>query len=223
MSDIFTHTEKNKILDLKDAAKSRLEVLFEKDSFVMLHLVVAGGAFVSWFYNKTPKDIDIFVLDDVNAKRLVRENLELRGFKSKDMEYMKQTNDGAKHVQEVWEGTFMGAVYQFIFTDCKTREELLADFDFKHCTVSYLKDKLYITRNTYDAIANKHLIIHNDKVQTLWRREKFLGKGWTIPVEKIDNKSRFVNFVRDTYGSINMVDRDSFQPIIQSYEELYEN
>ncbi len=223
MNDIFTHTEKNKILNLKDAAKSRLEVLFEKDSFVMLHLVVAGGAFVSWFYNQTPKDIDVFVLNDVNTQRLVREQLELRGFKSKDMEYMKQTNDGAKHVQEVWEGTFMGAVYQFIFTDCKTREELLADFDFKHCTVSYLKDKLYITRNTYDAIANKHLIIHNDKVQVQWRKEKFLKRGWIIPETKTDNKSRFVNFVRDRYGSINMLDRDSFQPIIQSYEELYEN
>lgn len=216
MSDIFTHTEKNKILDLKDAAKSRLEVLFEKDSFVMLYLVVAGGAFVSWFYNKTPKDIDVFVLNDVNTQRLVREQLELRGFKSKDMEYMKQTNDGAKHVQEVWDGTFMGCVYQFIFTDCKTREELLADFDYKHCTVSYQKDKLYITRNAYDAIANKHLIVHNDKVQVQWRREKFLSKDWTIPVEKTDNKSRFVNFVQDKYGSTKMVDRDSFQPAISS-------
>lgn len=212
MSDIFTHTEKGKILNLKDKAKARLEVLFDKDSFVMLYLVVAGGAFVSWFYNKTPKDIDVFVLNDVNTQRLVREQLELRGFKSKDMEYMKQTNDGAKHVQEVWEGTFMGAVYQFIFTDCKTREELLADFDFKHCTVSYFRDKLYITRNAYDAIGDRLLIVHNDKVQVEWRKEKFLRKGWTEIVAKVDEQ--FVPWVK--YSTNLSVDRDSFQPAISS-------
>lgn len=203
MTDIFTHTEKSKILNLKDKAKARLEVLFEKDSFVMLHLVVAGGAFVSWFYNKIPKDIDVFVLDDVNAKRLVRENLELRGFKSKDIEYMKQTNDGAKHVQEVWEGTFMGCVYQFIFTDCKTREELLADFDYKHCTVSYQKDKLYITRNAYDAISDRKLITNNEKTKTIWREEKFLCKGWTIHVDAPPSKlTAYQNMIDDVKAKL---------------------
>ena len=132
----FTHTEETKILHIKTAARNTLEDIIDKrDSYLLPHLIVAGGAFVSWFYNKTPKDIDVFVLNDENAKRAVRDLLEIHGFKSKDMEYMKQTNDGAKHVQEVWEGKFMGRVYQFIFTDCQTREELLADFDFKHCTV----------------------------------------------------------------------------------------
>lgn len=210
MTDIFTHTEKEKIMNLKLKAIARLEVWFEKDSYALLHLVVAGGAFVSWFYNKTPKDIDIFVLNDANTRRLVRDLLELRGFKSKDTEYMKQTNDGAKHVQEVWEGTFMGSVYQFIFTDCKTREELLADFDYKHCTVSYFRDKLYITRTAYDAIGDRTLIVHNDKVQVEWRKEKFLRKGWTEIVAKVDEQ--FVPWAK--YSTNHSVDRDSFRPAI---------
>jgi hypothetical protein len=203
-NNTFTTSEVDKILHIKSMARSNMDyIIGDDDSYMKLHLVMAGGAFVSWFYNQTPKDIDIFVLDDENCKRLLRDRLTDLKFKSKDLEYMKQTNDGAKHVQEVWEGTHRGRVYQFIFTDCKTREELLADFDYKHCMVSYKTDHIYITRTIYDAIEDKKLITNNAKTKTIWREEKFLRKGWTIPVDAPPSKlAAYQNMLDDVKAKL---------------------
>ena len=72
---------------------------------------------------------------------------------------------------------------QYILTTYKTREELLAHFDYKHCKVSYVpeNDKLYINRETFDCIKTKTLKWNNkqlDNPRQIYRKNKLLNTGW---------------------------------------------
>jgi hypothetical protein len=190
INDVFKSSERDKILHMKSMAKSYIGMIFDYDIDDFSHyLVVSGGAFPDWFHGKDPKDIDVFVLHDDTAKNKLRSYLGGRGFVLKSIDYLKQTNPGATHVQEIWEGTSHpnGRKYQFIFTDYWSREELIKGFDYKHCMVSYDvgKNQIYTTRQIYDAIANKHLIVNNQNRVAEWRRTKFLDRGYTVPVREV--------------------------------------
>ena len=189
MENIFNEAERTSIEILKMQAKTHFDTAFNGSPapFVKENVVLAGGAFVSWTWNQIPKDIDCFVLDNNLSQDILRDHLKNLKFKAKDAEYIKNTNAGAKNVQEVWEGKFTikgvrdPVTYQFIFTSYKTRQDLLAQFDYKHCMVSYHKDTLYLSRTMYDAIKNKHLIVNNPDVVTQWRQEKYNYKGFFPP------------------------------------------
>jgi hypothetical protein len=189
--EVFTPLEKGRILEMKSQAKSHINLMFGDNMIddVGHYLIVAGGAFPDWYHSTRngPKDIDVFVLHDSTVKNKLRPYLGSNGFQKKDLEYLKQTNPGATHVQEVWDGTQNGKKYQFIFTDYWSREELIKEFDYKHCMVSYDvgKNQIYITRQIYDAIANKQLIVNNDNRIAEWRRNKFLQRGYTAPVKEV--------------------------------------
>lgn len=201
IDEVFTPLEKGKILHMKTLAKSYITMIVGGEMFDVVRpfLVVSGGAFPDWFHDTRngPKDIDVFVLTDPTAKNKLRPYLASNGFQKKDVEYLKQTNPGATHVQEVWEGNAIShdIKYQFIFTDYWSREGLISEFDYKHCMVSYDvgKNQIYITRQIYDAIANKKLIVNNDKRIAEWRRTKFLQRGYTEPVKE---EERFVPWSR---------------------------
>lgn len=193
IDDVFKPSEKDKILYMKSMAKAHINLILGDKIYdeVGPFLIVAGGAFPDWHHSTRngPKDIDVFVLTDPTAKNKLRQYLGSNGFQKKDLEYLKQTNPGATHVQEVWEGnaTSHDIKYQFIFTDYWSREELIKEFDYKHCMVSYDvgKNQIYITRQIYDAIANKQLIVNNDNRVAEWRRTKFLQRGYTAPVKEV--------------------------------------
>lgn len=189
IDDVFKPSEKDKILVMKSLAKSHINLILGDNMLndVGHYLVIAGGAFPDWFHSTRngPKDIDVFVLHDETAKNKLRSYLGVEGFVLKSTDYLKQTNPGATHVQEIWEG-HAGAhdvKYQFIFTDYFYRKNLIAEFDYKHCMVSYDvgKNEIYITRQIYDAIANKHLITNNKSRVADWRRDKFIDRGFTEP------------------------------------------
>ena len=192
IDDIFDTSEKDKIVHMKHMARSYIHMIIGGQMYDIVgpFLIVSGGAFPDWFHNTRngPKDIDVFVLNNDNAKNKLRPYLASNGFEKKDLEYLKQTNPGATHVQEVWEGNAVShnIKYQFIYTDYSARKDLIAEFDYKHCMVSYDvgKNEIYITRSIYDAIANKQLIVNNDKRVAEWRRTKFLQRGYTEPVLK---------------------------------------
>lgn len=198
VDDVFEPSEKNKILVMKSLAKSHINLMLGDKILndVGHYLVIAGGAFPDWFHSTRngPKDIDVFVLHDETAKNKLRAYLGSNGFVLKSTDYLKQTNPGAKHVQEIWEGIPDGRKYQFIFTDYLSREELIKEFDYKHCMVSYDvgKNEIYITRSIYDAIANKHLIVNNQNRVADWRRTKFLQRGFTESAESVKVDERFV-------------------------------
>lgn len=191
VDDIFSPSEKDKILVMKSLAKSHINLMLGEKilDYVGQYLVVAGGAFPDWFHSTRngPKDIDVFVLHDETAKNKLRAYLGSNGFVLKSTDYLKQTNPGATHVQEVWEGIPDGRKYQFIFTDYLSREELIKEFDYKHCMVSYDvgKNIIYTTRSIYNAIANKQLIVNNENRVVEWRRNKFLQRGYTAPVREV--------------------------------------
>ena len=76
---------------------------------------------------------------------------------------------------------------QYIITEYDTREELVSHFDFKHCCVSYdyHRDKLYITRETFDLIKQKRLVPNPTAVKQpeSWRYDKFWNKGWKSEIQ----------------------------------------
>lgn len=193
IDDVFTPSEKGRIVHMKTRAKTHINMILGDNMIddVGHYLVIAGGAFPDWFHRTRngPKDIDVFVLHDETAKNKLRPYLGSNGFQKKDLEYLKQTNPGATHIQEVWEGNAIShdIKYQFIFTDYWSREELIKEFDYKHCMVSYDvgKNHIYITRAIYDAIAKKQLIVNNDNRIAEWRRNKFLKRGYTVPVREV--------------------------------------
>lgn len=198
--DVFNIFEKDKIMLVKGIARSYINLILSDKMIndIGHYLVMAGGAFPDWYHSTRngPKDIDVFVLHDETAKNKLRPYLGSNGFEKKDLEYLKQTNPGATHVQEVWEGTQDGKKYQFIFTDYWSREELIKGFDYKHCMASYDvgKDKIYITRTIYDAIANKKLIVNNENRVTEWRRNKFLQRGYTEPSQVQESSIPWSNY-----------------------------
>lgn len=99
---------------------------------------------------------------------------------------------------------------QYILTKYKTREELLAHFDYKHCKVSYVpvEDKLYINRETFDCIKNKILKWNNkqlDTPQQIYRKNKFLNTGWVLetPNEPYANlKALTSDQIKDSYQKL---------------------
>lgn len=144
------------------------------------YVVVAGGCFASHMQFEKVKDIDIFVLGHSDPEEQTRRHEAIRrkmifsflDIVDKTQDYVRN-NDAVK---EVW--TDSSRKIQFIYTNHKSRQELIADFDYVHCMTSYHLHKLYITRQIYDAIVRKELIVNNPKNVQEWRRNKFLNRGY---------------------------------------------
>jgi hypothetical protein len=164
-------------------------------------IIVAGGCFTSFLQEVKPKDIDIFVLDHEPAKIMARSILDPTGpnvtlgvigdpfldINEKEKKaYIEAINHRRKNnanIEDVVDVTLNGQRCQFIFTKYKTREELMDHFDFVHTKVSYdtVEDKLYISKETFDAIIHKNLKIANEERGVeQWRLEKFKRKGWNM-------------------------------------------
>ena len=158
-----------------------------KDVIVACHLdtprfadnvVIAGGMFSSIFHGVKPKDYDVFLLDDEQGRQFeILQTLQKLNKNLKDTtELYSRNNDKIKMVLIDYNTNV-----QFIFTEYEHREDLIKHFDYAHTMVSYHKDKLYLTRKTFDAIRTKTLIVNNDKHTASWRKQKFLAAGWTEP------------------------------------------
>jgi hypothetical protein len=223
IDDVFDSFEKKKILQMKSLAETYVFDLIPSKSLIGEighYLVLSGGAFVNWFgHTSKLNDIDLFVLMDPSsqATNKLRAYLSSINFEKKNAEYLKQTNPGAKHVQEIWEGIHKtnGRKYQIIFTDYWSREDLIKEFDYKHCMVSYDvgKNMIYITRSIYDAIANKHLIVNNQNRVADWRREKFINRGFTEPITKLTYNDLIRIYQTNPYI---MTDKDFAKKVVSS-------
>ena len=205
---LFTEAEREEITNAKHKialmfAQHRLAeeraIPFKYDK-----MVIAGGCFASLLNQEPINDIDIFLLDDDINRDLAQgmaKSYEV------DQPVMIQTSGSSantisgyislspkknnNHVRignsnymdnDKIERTifFKDSRMQYITTKYKTREELINHFDFKHCCVSYdiTKDKLYITRETYDLIKSKKLVQNSDRIPATWRFNKFQERGW---------------------------------------------
>ena len=172
-SILFTSLEVTEIESAKTVASF---AFLDKIGISHEKIVIAGGCFTSWLEGKEPKDIDVFVLNSPEAEAKVRNKLQGDqkevALREGDVSYLNNKNI----LQTVLNPR---TKVQWIFTTYKTRQELINHFDFLHCCVSYepYGDKLHISRATFDAIKNKHLI-SNGKAVDNWRVAKFLKKGW---------------------------------------------
>jgi hypothetical protein len=183
------------------------------------NVVIAGGFFTSVMQNKTFKDIDIFILNnDVAvyntltggfhaAPGLQQVTLTEQGewSRSQMVLYMHNPN-----IVDVINNTRTQA--QYMLTKYKTREELLAHFDYKHCKVSYVpeEDKLFINRETFDCIKNKILKWNNkqlDQPNQIYRKNNFLNQGWVL---ETDN---------EPYANLKALTSDKIK---ESYQNLKE-
>lgn len=145
-------------------------------------IVIAGGCFTSILHDENPKDIDIFVLDNLAAKKLAHLILLDVDHTDSDPLYDKSASKLNANIINVVNKTINGVKYQWIFTRYKTRQELIKHFDFVHTRVSYdpVTDKLYLSPETYHAIMNKELAKNGNNVVAIWRFDKFKNKGWKL-------------------------------------------
>ena len=214
---MFSDNEKNGIEGAKAAIKAVIDQRKLLWNGITRNVVIAGGFFTSWLQRDKFKDIDIFVLNnDVSvyndltngyhkAEPTAQIHITNQGewSRSEMMAYMHNTN-----IVDVINNNVTKA--QYILTKYKTREELLAHFDYKHCKVSYVpvEDKLYINRETFDCIKNKVLKWNNkqdNNPNQVYRKNKFLNEGWVLetPNEPYSNlRSLTTDQIKDSYQKI---------------------
>lgn len=150
--------------------------------------VIAGGVFASIFHKEKINDIDVFILGEhhiISSEDWITPNYDafstLIRYKEGLWNVKFRLNEEDKyHNPHVFgTATHKESGIQYVMTDHLTRQDLLKDFDFVHCTVSYHEGKLNINRGAYDAIANKHLVPQNRKKKIKqWRQDKFIRRGW---------------------------------------------
>lgn len=183
ITENFTSIEVDKISILKNYAKDYRSKCFGK--FHGEHLVIAGGCFTSLLNQEPPNDIDCFIIDDVDSiysewlqdlvddKRIVVSNPTEK--------YTSSMDALSKKIIGVYNDTLnsytaRGLNLQYIYTTYKTREQLLADFDFEHDKISYYKGVLFTSPLALECAQNKLLYAKSPPKQK--RVEKFLSSGF---------------------------------------------
>lgn len=188
----FNSSEELVIKSLKSEVSSHALRLVKKlgslkglnNQIDMGKIIIAGGCFVSWFHERELNDIDVFFLDDFDTtfacEAYISNVKNDHPNTIKNHEHYIRNNDMITNVFSERE-IDSPYNYQYIFTEYKTRKDLIDHFDFAHTTISYNigEDKLYITRKAYDALKNKKLIRNGKGDIAEWRVEKFLKRGWT--------------------------------------------
>jgi len=151
--------------------------IMEQQTWNRDRMVIAGNCFASMLKGDTINDYDLFLLDDDHNTKI----MEYMETKYRDRDDIRIGSSGYMNNDRIKKTMFFKeSKFQYILTDFKTREELISHFDFKHCRVSYdlMTEKLFITRETMDAIINKTLIPNTNKTPASWRYAKFEDRGW---------------------------------------------
>ena len=215
MSEPFTPDEAHNIWNMKRWIQA-IVGLNGLDKLDPNDAVIAGGLFASFIQGDTPRDIDVFFLN----KSFVIPYGAPSGFVKSEYQ------TGNPRIINVYNKKQNNIDFQFIVTDYKTREELIAGFDFKHCTMSYAGDTLYATPTAYRAAKTKTLIGNNETIKK-WRIEKFVGRGYDWPKEEVkvidtpnmnaldsDTQNPYANVIRQSM-------KQTFATIIQQALENY--
>ena len=161
---MFTDQEKEHILSCKRKIK---ELVHIKGIQPMEGAIIAGGIFTSLLRGETYKDIDVFVLD--NFQYVMTKNSIIQN------NSMYLTKDNPNLVSVFLDDS---QAVNTIFTKYTKREEVVNNFDFVHCCVSYDFDRLYISRKAYDCIMSRKLVANNKVIVNDYRRQKFLKRGF---------------------------------------------
>lgn len=173
--NVFTENEVNYILLVKYRAKSMCDESFLYTLYED-NLVIAGGCFASWMNGEDARDIDVFVVGSLEDQVKIKKTIQDTQPDLEDVSDYRRDNDKIIGVYNNKK-----TKVQFIFTQYKTREELIDHFDFVHCKVSYYKGKLFINRDTYNSIRDMKLVPNQSNRIAQWRVEKFVSRGWKMP------------------------------------------
>jgi hypothetical protein len=199
----FSSNEKRKIVSVKhEALKVKHHINIMLNAAAPIHnlfgLVLAGGCFSSLYHGETVRDYDVFILKTTESlvydignrlltymDRLSSEDIrnkaesEAPRIKFGDSSYLNNSNNGGNITKTVFDEH---TKIQLIFTEFKTRQELIDHFDCEHACVSLdlETETLYISRDTYDCIDKKVIKKHKDNNILGWRKQKFANRGWKV-------------------------------------------
>jgi hypothetical protein len=141
-------------------------------------VVAAGGFFYSTFHNETPRDFDVFILAQVEAisPKIKTPGLTLVGG---NFDYSRNN----PFIIEAFSIKDDPYKVNYVVTRYQRREEMIGEFDYVHCCVSYSSydNMLYISRQTYNAIRDKTLVVNNSYRLEDYRKQKFLDRGFKVP------------------------------------------
>ena len=237
---MFSDNEVFGIEKAKEEIKSLIRIRKLLWNGITRNVVFAGGFFTAALQLNKFKDIDIFILNnDFDVFNNLTQGRHHNVTEWSRSELVKYNHN--PEIVDVINNNVTKA--QYILTKYKTREELLAHFDYKHCKVSYVphEDKLYINRETFDCIKTKTLKWNNkqlDNPQQIYRKNKFLNTGWVLetpneqtlqPLTKDQFKASYQKLqekamarVLETYGSytISKQDLDNAGITAQTVDEL---
>lgn len=180
--EIFSIEEITKITALKRHAQHSRTLFLHRVANAMVNhnwtdkVVMAGGCFTSWYHKEPVKDIDVFILDNTYIADALFECVkqDVYRFKVGNSSYMSN----AKVSYTAFDTTTQ---IQYIVSEYKTREELLDHFDLVHDCISFVENKLYITREAFDAMRTKTLKNNKGNKPADWRINKFLiDRGFRI-------------------------------------------
>jgi hypothetical protein len=180
--EIFQIDEITKISALKRKAQEARTNFLHKVSNAMVNhkwtdkVVMAGGCFTSWYHNEPLKDIDVFILDSTYIADALFQCVQ------QDPDRFKVGNSSYMTNAKVSYTAFDTSTrIQYIVSEYKTREELLDHFDLEHDCISFAENKLYITREAFDAMRTKTLKNHKGNKPADWRINKFLiDRGFRV-------------------------------------------
>jgi len=188
----FSIAEKTKIMRLKSELTAQFSVkmsaitdnLFQAQ--VRENCIITGGAIASCFHSEKINDFDLYAKNQISLNALKTYILEsmkadIKEMKSYDLEDSYDLIPQAKTHMITNNAVTLKGDLQFIYLG--TADECRLKFDFVHCMPWFdiKTQKLYISRDQYDAIATKRLYVNPLGEPAKFRRiDKYTKRSWTI-------------------------------------------
>lgn len=151
--------------------------------FILDKCVLSGGCFASLLHGETPKDYDIWCLDDADLPELQR---YMNVYNEQDSSlidvenpaYMHQFVDGK--IETANATTLKNGIQLVKLSNYATAKQ---SFDFEHCKVSYIpaSGTMYMSKLQYNSIKEKVLVPTKSAPYTAninKRLAKFNKRGW---------------------------------------------
>lgn len=190
---MFSPEEKTRIQTVKENIHKQIEFSFEElrglegatslEQMIREKFVVSGGISASIFTSTAIKDIDLYYRETVVVNDLNEQMNRLFDEDGLYHHFVKEVNP-AYNV-----GTVNGKLITVNAITLKNNMQLIKlagikecqeIFDFKHCLPIYdIKNNIYkISRNSFDALSTKKLMMHHNSATKPHRVEKFRARGW---------------------------------------------
>jgi len=181
----FGPYEQALITTAKQKLKQKYWMYIPHELMYSKHIVIAGGCWTSLFHGDTPRDIDVFILNDKKTKGVLHTHIQQVKFKNPSSEIIKEGSSNYMDNDSI-EYTAFDTItkLQFITTKYPTRKELVEHFDMVHCCVSYTPwdDKLYISRDVYETIMKKEIRAQSGVMELVkpYRIIRMQERGWVV-------------------------------------------